>query len=257
MRLQSPCTVTVRHKVIGGPSPLVCLPLVADDTVALIAQAETVVALEPDLVEWRVDRFQDLQTPASAMAALAALRRVLGEIPVIFTCRIITEGGFQPLDAGIRLNIDLAAIASGQIDIIDAEMANDAAMIATIRDASAKAGVKLILSFHDFEKTPDAAVIVEKLRQAQALGADIAKVATMPQTHKDVLTLLEATYEARSGAVRIPIITMSMAGIGAVSRVAGGLFGADVTFAVGAKSSAPGQIPIADLRAAWRALGIL
>ena len=257
MRLQSPSTVTVRHKVIGGPSPLVCLPLVADDAAALMAQAETVVALKPDLVEWRVDKFQELQSPEPVMAALPALRRALGEIPVIFTCRIVTEGGFQPIDADTRLAIDLAAIASGQIDVIDAELANDPAMIAAIRDACRQSGVKLILSSHDFEKTPEAAAIVEKLCQAEALGADIAKVAAMPQTHQDVLTLLEATYVARRGAVKIPIITMSMAGLGAVSRVAGGLFGADVTFAVGAESSAPGQIPIADLRAAWRALGIL
>jgi 3-dehydroquinate dehydratase-1 len=47
---------------------------------------------------------------------------------------------------------------------------------------------------------------------------------------------------------------MSMGEQGAVTRLAGGLFGSDITFAVGKASSAPGQIPIAEMRAGMAVL---
>jgi 3-dehydroquinate dehydratase-1 len=62
-----------------------------------------------------------------------------------------------------------------------------------------------------------------------------------------VLTLLGATYEA-SRAIRIPLISMSMGGIGSISRIMGWMYGSAATFAVGKSSSAPGQIAVEDLR---------
>lgn len=76
----------------------------------------------------------------------------------------------------------------------------------------------------------------------------------MPKGYQDVLTLLGATLKARSQALDIPLITISMAQEGLVSRMAGGLFGSDITFALGQASSAPGQIPIGELR---QAMGLL
>ena len=76
----------------------------------------------------------------------------------------------------------------------------------------------------------------------------------MPKDYADVLTLLGATLKARTGAVKVPIVTMSMGPEGGVTRVAGGLFGSDLTFAVGKDASAPGQIPIGGLRQAMKLL---
>jgi 3-dehydroquinate dehydratase-1 len=235
--------------------PLVCLPLVATDEAALLAQAAELVSLAPDLIEWRCDKFEPLDTPQPALEALQALRRAIGDIPLIFTCRVGSEGGFQEIDAQRRLRLNLAAIASGRIDVIDTELSGGAALIEPMRQACRQAGVTLILSYHDFERTPAEAAILERLVEAERQGADIAKVALMPRDHLDVLALLAATYKARSAAVRTPLITMSMGGLGAITRIAGGLFGSDVSFAIGSQSSAPGQIPIAELRQAWRALG--
>jgi 3-dehydroquinate dehydratase-1 len=50
------------------------------------------------------------------------------------------------------------------------------------------------------------------------------------------------------------MVTMSMAREGVVTRMAGGLFGSDITFALGQASTAPGQIPIGDLRQAMALL---
>jgi len=115
-------------------------------------------------------------------------------------------------------------------------------------------GVRVILSYHNFETTPGEVFILKMLLKAQDLGADIAKVAVMPKEYQDVLTLLNATLKARQQGLKIPAITMSMGPQGRLSRIAGGLFGSDITFACGNSPSAPGQIPIEELRQAMAAL---
>ena len=119
-----------------------------------------------------------------------------------------------------------------------------------MKSAASVSGIKLIFSFHNFEYTPDKDAIINKLAEAQELGADIAKLAVMPRNNEDVLTLLDATLKARTGPVEVPIVTMSMGKTGSITRLAGGLFGSDITFAAGKESSAPGQMPIDDLRQA-------
>ena len=75
----------------------------------------------------------------------------------------------------------------------------------------------------------------------------------MPRDRDDVLALLAATSQAEAKA-RIPLISMSMGPLGAVTRMIGGVFGSSLSFAVGAGSSAPGQLPIADLAAVYEIL---
>jgi 3-dehydroquinate dehydratase-1 len=155
------------------------------------------------------------------------------------------------------LRINLAAIASGHIDLLDTELAGGTDFIAAVREACRRAGVRLILSWHDFKQTPAAATIVDRLARAEALGADIAKAAVMPLDGEDVFTLLEATRQARRGALKIPLITMAMGSKGLISRIVGAVYGADVSFAMGAQATAPGQIPIQKLREVWRVLKIV
>lgn len=104
-----------------------------------------------------------------------------------------------------------------------------------------------MLSYHNFSFTPPKAEIFKSLFLAEFYGADAAKAAVMPQNNQDVLTLLEATREAEK-ELTIPLITMSMGGLGAISRIVGWMYGSSVTFAVGKSSSAPGQVPIDELR---------
>ena len=86
------------------------------------------------------------------------------------------------------------------------------------------------------------------------LGADIAKIAVMPRNSSDVIELLSATNEMNQKCREIPIITMSMSGIGVLSRVAGEIFGSAVTFGAVRKPSAPGQIGIGDLNSILKVL---
>lgn len=232
-----------------GRLPAVCAPLVAATPQALRDEARQVAALQPDLLEWRVDFFQDLADTRAVLAAAAALREAAGGIPILFTRRSRREGG-QPiaLDEPGVVALYEALCAAGAVDLVDFEMANDASDVARVRAAARQAGIGLVLSFHDFQQTPPAAALAARFAQAAELGADVAKLAVMPASMEDVHVLLGATLAA-SRALQIPVISMAMGPLGAVSRLCGGAFGSALTFAVGAASSAPGQMPIDDVRA--------
>lgn len=80
------------------------------------------------------------------------------------------------------------------------------------------------------------------------MGADIPKMAVMPREREDVLRLMETTLLANRLMVEKPLITMSMGTLGAITRVSGESFGSSVTFGCMERSSAPGQIPVRELK---------
>ncbi|KJS00291.1 MAG: hypothetical protein VR65_13795 [Desulfobulbaceae bacterium BRH_c16a] len=248
MRQQSKKQLRIKNVVIGGVHPLICLPLVAGTKEELMGQASMLVELAPDLVEWRIDGFTEVEDVAKSLAALSELRSILGEIPLIFTCRIDQEGGIRKVSQERRLELMVAAIASGNIDLIDIELRNGREFIDAVKIHAQAQRVALILSYHNFKETPAETFIYNKLLAAYEAGADIPKLAVMPKDYADVLVLLSATNRARNSTIDTPLVTMSMGEQGAVTRLAGGLFGSDITFAVGKASSAPGQIPIAEMR---------
>lgn len=234
----------------GGRLPAVCAPLVASTRDALVAETRAVAALAPDLLEWRVDFFAALADTQSVLQTARDLRAAAAGIPLLFTRRSRREGG-QPiaLDEAQVLALYEAIAATRAVDAMDFEMGNEPAHVQRVRALTREHGLGLVLSFHDFQRTPDDATLAARFDQAQALGADIAKVAVMPQSMADVHRLLGATLAA-STRLTIPVVSMSMGALGAVTRLCGGVYGSALTFAVGSAASAPGQIPIADVRAA-------
>ena len=111
------------------------------------------------------------------------------------------------------------------------------------------------MSNHDFEKVPTKDVIEFRLSKMAELGADVPKLACMPQNAEDVLTLLSATTSAIHN-INKPLITMAMGDLGKVTRIAGQVFGSSLSFGAVGKTSAPGQLSIEDLRNAESYLAI-
>jgi len=254
MRPQSTVTINIKDRIIGGPLPLICLPLMASHQTALMEQAQAISSLQPDLIEWRVDALNTLSNVASVSETLSALHAISRSLPLLFTCRALQEGGLQAMDPETRVSLYQMAIASGQVDLIDIELSSGADMIQKLRALCRSAGVKLVLSYHNFDHTPDSETLLQKLLEAERSGADIAKIAVMPSDCHDVLTLLNVTCAARSRHLKIPLIAISMGAEGMITRIAGGLFGSDITFASGVATTAPGQLPVNDLRKVWSVL---
>jgi 3-dehydroquinate dehydratase-1 len=248
MRQQSEIQVTVRGARIGGARPLICVPLVGDTREKVLLEADELVTQQPDLLEWRIDAYDKAENIGDCLSLLQEIRSTIGEIPLLFTCRIQPEGGIKKISRKNRLDLFTAAMQTGDVDIVDIELSNDKEFLDIARAKGAQCGVRLIFSYHNFTETPSEPFIYAKLVEAQTAGADISKVAVMPKNYADVLTLLSATNKARNEIIKGPMITMSMGPEGAVSRLAGGLFGSDITFAIGMQASAPGQIPIMELK---------
>ena len=240
-------TVKVRNIEIGAGIPKICVPIVGVTREEILAAAETIKSTKADVVEWRVDWYEDIFDFAKTEETMKALREVLGETPILFTFRTSKEGGEKSIETETYVELNQNAAKTGLVDLVDVEaFTGDDAVKAVVETAHAN-GVKVIASNHDFHKTPAKDEIVSRLRKMQELGADIPKIAVMPQNKKDVLTLLSATEEMASEYADRPIITMSMSGTGVISRLTGEFFGSALTFGAAAKASAPGQIPVSEL----------
>jgi 3-dehydroquinate dehydratase-1 len=243
--------IDARGRKLGGATPLICTPLVGRSRERIRAEAASVLPKKPDVIEWRVDFFEEIGDTAAVLAVARALRGAAGELPIIFTRRSIKEGG-ESIKIGDEEVVRLydAVAASRLVDFIDFEMGNDSDHLRRVRDSTRAHGTRLILSYHNFGYTPGVEFLVQRFLEAERLGADVAKVAVMPRDRMDVLTLLAATAQADAKG-GIPLISMAMGPLGSVTRMVGGVFGSSLSFAVGDTASAPGQIPIADLNAVY------
>ena len=240
-------TVKVRNIEIGAGIPKICVPIVGVTREEILAAVENIKSTKADVVEWRVDWYEDIFDFTKTEATMQALREVLGEMPILFTFRTSKEGGEKAIETEAYVELNQNAAKTGLVDLVDVEAFTGDDAVKAVVDIAHENGVKVIASNHDFHKTPEKEEIVSRLRKMQELGADIPKIAVMPQNKKDVLTLLAATEEMVSEYADRPIITMSMSGTGVISRLCGEVFGSALTFGAVGKVSAPGQMGIEDL----------
>lgn len=233
--------------VSDGKFPLICTPLVGRTRTKILDELNVVLAKQPDILEWRVDFFEDIGNTVEVIALAKNIKQMAGEIPLLFTRRSIREGGEKiALTEEQVIALYLAVCESRTVDFIDFEMSNDSADVCRIREAAKTNGRGLILSFHNFHYTPGLEFLNQRFLEAERLGADVAKIAVMPRDLGDLLTLLTATQQSAQ-KLKIPLVSMSMGSYGALTRLFGWAFGSAMTFAIGASSSAPGQVPIEDL----------
>ena len=241
--------ILANGKPIGnGTLPIVITPLVGKTQAAILDEVAAIIPKAPDLLEWRIDFFEAIGNIQAVIETALAIRAASKGIPVLLTRRNASEGG-QPLTIAEPAVVAMytAACQAKCVELIDYELSNAPGDLQHLRDVSRANGVGMIMSYHNFQMTPDAATLDKKFATATQLGADVAKVAVMPQSDRDVLELLAATSRARE-TLDLPLISMSMGGIGSISRIMGWIYGSAATFAVGKSSSAPGQIAIEELR---------
>ena len=240
-------TIKVRNIEIGSGTPKIIVPIVGVTKQEIIDEAKTFDSIPIDVVEWRVDWFEGVFDFEKVEDVLKELRAVLGETPILMTFRTSKEGGEKAIEPEAYAELNIKAAQTGYVDLIDVEIFTGDEIVKKIIDGAHAAGVKVVASNHDFFKTPAKADIIYRLRKMQDMNADIPKIAVMPQNRKDVLTLLAATEEMATNYADRPIITMSMAGTGVISRLCGEVFGSSMTFGAAKKASAPGQMGVNDL----------
>lgn len=241
-------SVIVRNVRIGDGIPKICLPVVGKTEEEILAEAESLLDLPMDMVEWRVDLFQHVFELEKVKVVLVRLRTILGETPILFTVRTKKEGGELEISKEVYKELNELAIESGCVDLVDVENSGEKEDVETLIEKAHQADVLVIASYHNFETTPTSGEMIETLREMQKRGADVLKVAVMPHSKQDLLTLLAATDMMTKKYAKKPVATMAMDNVGVLSRVTGEIFGSAITFGCASKASAPGQIPAKKLK---------
>lgn len=241
--------LTIKNLKIGEGIPKIIIPLVGGTEAEIFQEAEYVKSLQPDVVEWRVDLYEQVEDLVAVKKMLFRLREIFAQTLLLFTFRSHKEGGNKVISDDYYFELNRTAIETKSIDLVDVELFSEREIVQSIVSVAKENMVFVIMSNHDFVKTPTKDEIVGRLRKMQEYGADIPKIAVMPTSAADVITLLDATNTMKTQFANRPIITMSMGGSGVISRLSGELFGSAFTFGAGKSASAPGQIPVTELRA--------
>ncbi|MDR0587633.1 MAG: type I 3-dehydroquinate dehydratase [Burkholderiales bacterium] len=238
-------TVTVGQVEIGVGAPKIIVSLIGHDESELLDSARRYRLLPCDLIEWRADFLNEaLIQPHTLTSIGQALKAILPQ-PLIFTLRTKAEGGLRQIPPDRYSAANLAMIDAKIPDLIDIELYSGYALFNPLREAARQRNIGVIASNHDFRHTPNQAEIVKRLTAMRDLGADIVKIAVMPQKRKDVLTLISAALSFLETPNPPPVIAVSMGELGRVSRLLAGEFGFAATFAsVDNTISAPGQLDV-------------
>ena len=276
----SATSLTWGGRSIPGPDglPAVAVSLTGPSLAHARAQARRAIGAGADVLELRVDLLEEAGALTAAPMDTAAARvleclRGVGEVangadadagaPLLLTCRTAAEGGRAQLDDaayGALLRSVLDGLADWAPErrpaAIDVEVQRGC--LQRVCEHAHTLGVDVVASFHDFEATPPDEVLEGVLARMADEGADLAKIAVWPTSADDVARLLGVCARATMGTEKgagpgVPVAAISMGALGAVSRVAPA-FGTALTFAAvpdeqgEARASAPGQMPIQDVR---------
>jgi 3-dehydroquinate dehydratase-1 len=240
---------------LGTGQPKIIVPLTGSTQAALRNEITALDYDDLDIVEWRVDHFSGVDDRSAVARTLDSIREDLpASVPILFTVRSQPEGGQVVIEQSSYEALLRLATESGHVAAIDVEMFTDLGPLERIVNGAHEVGGSVVMSSHDFTRTPPIEQLIARLDLQQDLGADVVKIAVMPQSADDVLTLLRATSEFTSGRGVRPAITMSMGPLGVVSRLSGETFGSCATFGSVGAASAPGQISARELRAVLSAV---
>lgn len=234
----------VRQLTIGEGKPKICVPVVETTTEKIIQQIQQLQ--DCDLIELRIDFYENIHDLKQVHELLLQVRQQTN-LPLLLTYRSLKEGGHIQLTDQEYLSLVQTACQSGCVDIVDIELESGNMLVYQLVEIAHQNHVKVLMSYHDFEKTPTVMEMKERLEKMEIMGADICKIAVMPFSYKDVIQLLNTTMEMSEKLTK-PLVTMSMGKIGKITRIVGELVGSSITFASVGQSSAPGQLTLEEMQ---------
>lgn len=143
---------------------------------------------------------------------------------------------------GLREDIErktllLAAVEAGAA-YVDIEVESDDTFKDALVHESRRQGCKVIVSYHNLERTPNRAELEKVLSWCFESGADIAKIACKVRSERDNAQILGLLSDAR------PLVVIGMGHLGIITRIVGPYLGSRFTYAAleEGKETAEGQI---------------
>ncbi len=149
-------------------------------------------------------------------------------------CRLIATCRPGSLDEGARTALLIAAIDAGA-SLVDIELEASVSCREKIIEKARVCRRQVIVSYHNFERTPSVAELQNVRAACFAAGADIAKIACQVLSPSDCARILSLYADAEE-RFRGRLVAVGMGEMGKLTRVAAPLLGAPFTYA----SSAPG-----------------
>ncbi len=222
----------------------VCV-VVAENTVAAslhLAKQQQALA---DVIEIRLDTLCD-----------PAIQPFMNELSaeLLFTMRPTWEGGNFAGAEERRLDFLVEAVAAGAAYVdLELDAPEDSRM--RLREAIAAGTTRLILSHHDFAKTPDTKKMLRQLHRIKENGAQIAKLITMAYRAEDVLRVL--ALQEKAAELELDLIAFCMGEAGKISRLATLYLGGFMSYCTvsSGKETAPGQLPFENFMHIQKLLG--
>ncbi|MBI2891356.1 MAG: type I 3-dehydroquinate dehydratase [Nitrospirae bacterium] len=198
-------------------------------------------ALGPDLVEIRLDLFPARPFPEYPRL-IEDLKKVL-PCPFLLTIRSKEEGG-GGLVATLREE-QRRSLFEGLVDAVDGVDIELSAPIAKQVVGLCRArGRMVVVSAHDFKKTPTDAQLRSLLKKAISLKPDFVKISALARSPEEALRLLALPRENP----KVPLVVMPMGDASRGLRILAPVFGSRWTYAYLDAPTAPGQISLADYR---------
>lgn len=175
------------------------------------------------------------------------------DLPVIGTLRSKKEGGaFEGKEADqINLIKEILPI----VDFADIERKISKKNIRSCLKIAERYNTKIIISSHFFDEKdmPSLKKIENVLEKSFEKGADIAKVAVMPETKEDVLKLYQAGLRSKKPE---KICLIAMGELGKQTRILAPFYGSILSYGYIDEEAAPGQLPIEKIKHGFRLLGL-
>lgn len=239
---------------IQGERCAICVPIVGPTVEDILSQLEEAVQAKVDLIELRPDMWmkcsnisEDEYIPTIVTFVEEVHPRVV-DMPVLFTWRTIGEGGETPLCSDNYIKLLQAIVDQDLVQAIDVELFAYTEEIGSIMKQAHQQGMQTVMSYHNFQSTPDIETLHVYAERMVSVGAQVIKFALMPITNDDVLSVLQFTKELMERYPQLPRITMSMGQLGQITRTCGHVFGNCLTFGTLGQASAPGQVEVAVLK---------
>ena len=224
------------------------VPITAQTKEQALAQAQVIAnTADADLAEFRIDLLSFASDTKQVIALGHELKKILGNKPMIATIRTKNEGGQLEISDADYGKTYQAYLKNPFMDWLDVEMFRDQKVVSEIVQKAHQKKVLVVMSNHDFQKTPSQDEIEKRLLKQDQMGADVLKIAVMPKSKQDVFTLMNATLKVSQQTTK-PLLTMSMGQLGTISRVATANMGGSYSFGMIGQASAPGQIDVTKLK---------
>lgn len=190
-----------------------------------------------DILELRVDTFKNLDLAAleAGVKALKGLKK-----PILITVRSKKEGGAALIADSVREGIFKALIPIA--DMIDVELGS-VKNLKNVLQYAFRHKKKIIVSYHNFVRTPDARTLKNIIDRGVKAGGDIIKIATRVNAPEDAKRLARLLMDSRH-----ELIVIGMGEKGVFTRVLFPLLGSRLTYGSITGKTAPGQLSIGAIK---------